>query len=107
MSVRSMIKLSAAIGFTTIMLIAAPISYAASEADCAARADRAQRDSRSTAGGAGRGAAKGLLFGAIVGDSSESAGRGALLGGVVGGVKQSNQRNDIYRRVYDDCMRGY
>lgn len=106
MSVRSLMKVSATIGLTTIILISVPTSYAASEADCAARADRAERDATSTAGGAGRGAVKGALFGAIVGDSSKSAKRGAALGGVMGGVKQSNQRNDIYRRVYDDCMRG-
>jgi len=107
MSARLLIKASAVIGFTTIMLIAVPTSYAASAADCAARADRAERDATSTAGGAAGGALKGALFGAIVGDSSKSAGRGAVLGGVVGGARQSNQRNDIYRRVYDDCMRGY
>ena len=107
MSARSLMKASAVIGITTIMLIAVPTSYAQSAADCAARADRAQRDATSTAGGAARGAGAGLLFGAIVGDSSDSAARGALLGGVVGGARQSNQRNDIYRRVYDDCMRGY
>ncbi|MCW8964133.1 MAG: hypothetical protein OQL16_10065 [Gammaproteobacteria bacterium] len=107
MSARSLMKASAVIGFTTVMLIAVPTSYAASAADCAARADRAERDATSTAGGAARGAGAGLLFGAIVGDSSKSAGRGALLGGVVGGARQSSQRNDIYRRVYDDCMRGY
>ncbi len=107
MSARSIIKLLACIGFTSIMFIVMPSSYAASAADCAARADRAQRDATSTAGGAGRGAVKGGLFGAIVGDSSKSAGRGAALGGIIGGVRQSNERNDIYRRVYDDCMRGY
>lgn len=107
MSARSLMKASAVISFTTIMLITVPTGYAASAADCAARADRAERDAASTGRGAGGGAVKGALFGAIVGDSSKSAGRGALLGGVVGGVRQSNQRNDIYRRVYDDCMRGY
>lgn len=107
MSARSLMKASAIIGFTTTMLIAIPSSYAASEADCAARADRAERNAGSTGGGVAGGAVKGALFGAIVGDSSKSAGRGAALGGVIGGVRQSNQRNDIYRRVYDDCMRGY
>ena len=107
MSARSLMKASAVIGFTTIVLIAVPTSYAASAADCAARANRAPRHASSTAGGAAGGAVKGALFGAIVGDSSKAAGRGALLGGVMGGVSQSNTRNDIYRRGYDYCMRGY
>ena len=41
MSARSLMKASAVIGITATMLIAVPPSYAASAADCAARADRA------------------------------------------------------------------
>ena len=77
-----------------------------SPADCAAVADRAARDQRSVMGGAARSATRGAIFGAIVGDSGRSAGRGAALGAFVGGTRSAVARNDVYERVYDDCMRG-
>lgn len=77
-----------------------------SEADCAARADRAARDSTGVAGGATRGAVGGAAFGAIVGDSSKATKRGAALGAVVGGASAAHHKNDVYKRVYDECMRG-
>jgi uncharacterized protein YcfJ len=86
-------------------LVAQP-AHAKSEADCAARADRAARDSTGVTGGAVRGAAGGALFGAIVGGGSKGAGRGAALGTVVGGAAGAHNKDSIYKRVYDDCMRG-
>ena len=77
---------------------------AQSAADCAARADRAARDTSGIAGGAMRGATRGALFGAIVGDSRKSARRGAAFGGIVGGARGNYRKNEIYKRVYDDCM---
>ena len=79
---------------------------AASEADCAARADRAARDATGVAGGAVRGAVGGAAFGAIVSDkSSRGAKRGAALGAVVGGAAGAHNRNEVYKREYDACMR--
>ena len=52
-------------------------AQAQSAADCAARADRASRDSTS-----------------------------AVAGGVIGGVSGKSKKNDLYKRVYDDCMAG-
>jgi hypothetical protein len=85
-------------------LCAAPASYAASAADCAAEADRASRQQNTPLGGAGRGAARGAAFGAIVGDS-DSARRGAAAGAVVGTARTQGQKNNIYNQVYDSCMR--
>lgn len=82
-----------------------PPPPAPSAADCAARVDRAAMDSRSIAGGAVRGAVGGAAFGAIVSDS-KGAKRGAAVGAIVGGAKANAQRDDVYKRVYDDCMRG-
>jgi hypothetical protein len=80
---------------------------AQSEADCAARADRAARDSSGALGGAVRGGAGGALFGAIVSDkSSKGARRGAALGAVVGGASGAHSKEQVYKRVYDDCMAG-
>jgi hypothetical protein len=76
-----------------------------SEADCAARADRAARDSTGVAGGAMRGAVGGAAFGVIVGDSRKATKRGAALGAVVGGASAAHQKDDVYKRVYDECMR--
>ncbi len=87
----------------TMALALAPLAHAQSEADCAARADRAARDSGGVMGGVVKGAIGGALFGAIVGDS-KSATRGAALGAIVGGARSANRENDIYRRIYDDCM---
>ena len=77
-----------------------------SEADCAARADRAARDATGVAGGAVRGAVGGAAFGAIVSDkSSRGAKRGAALGAVVGGAAGAHNRDQVYKREYDACMR--
>jgi len=81
--------------------------YAQSAADCAARADRAARDSSGALGGAVAGGAGGALFGAIVSDkSSKGARRGAALGAVVGGASGAHSKDQVYKRVYDDCMAG-
>jgi len=78
-----------------------------SEAECAARADRAARDSTGVMGGAVAGGVGGAAFGAIVSDKrSKGAARGAALGAVVGGAAGAHRKNDVYKRVYDDCMRG-
>ncbi|UCG98679.1 MAG: hypothetical protein JSW31_06465 [Burkholderiales bacterium] len=77
-----------------------------SAAECSARAERAAMDSTGVAGGAVRGGVGGAAFGAIVG-GGKGAKRGAAAGAVVGGVAGGARRNDVYRRVYDDCMRGY
>ena len=82
-------------------------AFAQSEADCAARADRASRDSSGALGGAVKGGAGGALFGAIVSDKSrKGAKRGAALGAVVGGATGASSREKTYKRVYDDCMAG-
>jgi hypothetical protein len=88
------------------LLVAVPV-YAQSEADCAARADRAARDATGALGGAVVGSAGGAVFGAIVSDkSSRGARRGAALGAVVGGASGAHQKEQIYKRVYDACMAG-
>ena len=89
---------------TAITLLLAQPVLAASAADCAAEADRAERGASSTVGGIAGGALAGAAFGAIVGDSSKSAGRGAALGGLIGGIRNSNSRNNVYKRTYDACM---
>jgi uncharacterized protein YcfJ len=81
-------------------------AYGQSESECAARADRAARDSTGVAVGAVRGGLGGAAFGAIVGGNSRGAARGAAVGAVVGGAVGANNRNEVYKRVYDDCMRG-
>jgi hypothetical protein len=88
------------------LILAMPV-WAQSAADCAARADRASRDSSGALGGAVKGGAGGALFGAIVSDkSSKGAKRGAALGAVVGGASGAHNKNQVYKRVYDDCMAG-
>jgi hypothetical protein len=94
-----------AFALVAIAFALAPPTHAQSPSDCAARADRAARDSYGVAGGAVRGAAGGALFGAIVGDS-KGAKRGAALGGIVGGAHGAYRDDQIYKRVYDDCMAG-
>ena len=90
----------------TAVLVAGPV-HAQSAADCAARADRASRDSSGFLGGAVAGGSGGALFGAIVSDkSSKGAKRGAALGAVVGGASGAHKKEQIYKRVYDDCMAG-
>jgi hypothetical protein len=86
--------------------IAAP-AHSQSAAECAARADRAARDSTGVVGGAVGGGLGGAAFGAIVSDkSSKGAKRGAALGAVVGGASGAHHQNEVYKRVYDDCMKG-
>ena len=98
LNIRRLTLLSAA----AVMWGTGCVAHAMSPADCAAEADRASRDQGSTMGGAARGAVRGGAFGAIVGGD---AGRGAAVGAVVGGARTANQKNNTYRRVYDDCMR--
>jgi hypothetical protein len=98
----SQIGLASWIGVMAIVWSAA--SFAGRPADCAAEADRASRGSGSVMGGLGRGAIKGGIFGAIVGNG-KSARRGAALGAVVGGVRQGAYKNNVYESVYDACMR--
>ena len=82
-------------------------AHAQSEADCAARADRAARDSSGALGGAVAGGAGGAVFGAIVSDkSSKGAKRGAALGAIAGGATGAHRKDRTYKRVYDDCMAG-
>jgi len=89
---------------TTVAIFTLP-AHAQSEADCAARADRAARDSSGALGSAVVGGAGGAVFGGIVG-GSRGAKRGAVLGGIVGGGTGAYKKNSNYKRVYDDCMRG-
>jgi len=91
-------------GLAMSCLVASPV-HARSASDCAAEADRASRSSSGAAGGIVRGGAGGAVLGAIVG-GSRGARRGAAIGGVVGGASGAYRKDDIYRRVYDDCMRG-
>jgi hypothetical protein len=88
-------------------LFAAMPATAQSEADCAARADRAAKESSSALGGAVAGGAGGAAFGAIVSDKSrKGAKRGAALGAIAGGATAAHRREETYRRVYDNCMAG-
>jgi hypothetical protein len=100
---RSRGVVSAGVALALSLTVITPAG-AQSAADCAARADRASRDTSGIAGGAMRGATRGALFGAIVGDSRKSARRGAAFGGIVGGARGNYRKNEIYKRVYDDCM---
>jgi predicted lipid-binding transport protein (Tim44 family) len=85
--------------------LATPV-YAQSAADCAARAERAERGSSGVMGGAAAGAVGGAVFGAIVGDNRKAAKRGAVLGAVAGGATNSYRKNEAYKREYDACMAG-
>jgi hypothetical protein len=97
-----------AVAVVAMTSILATPTHAQSEADCAARADRAARESSGALGGAAVGATGGALFGAVVSDkSSKGAKRGAALGAVVGGASGAHSKDQIYRRVYDECMAGY
>lgn len=78
--------------------MAAPV-HAQSEADCAVR------DSNSTVRRGVGGAAAGAVVGGLV-NNSKGARRGAVAGGAVGAVSGSSKKNDLYKRVYDDCMAG-
>ena len=45
-------------------------------------------------------------FGAIVSDKSKKgAKRGAAIGAVVGGASSAHRQEEVYKRVYDECMR--
>lgn len=79
--------------------------YAPSPAECAAQAERAAQGSGTVLGGAARGAARGALFGSVIG-GGDAAKRGAAIGAITGTARGSAQKNDLYYRVYDDCMRG-
>jgi len=79
---------------------------APSAAECSARAERAAMDSAGVVGGAVRGGVGGAAVGAIVG-GGKGARTGAAAGAIVGSVAGGAHRNETYRRVYDDCMRGY
>jgi hypothetical protein len=82
-------------------------AHAQSEADCAARADRAARDSGTAVRGGGRGAVGGAVVGAIASDnSSEGARRGAAAGAVAGAATGAARNNQTWKRVFDDCMAG-
>lgn len=99
-------NLAVVLTLCTSLMATLPVC-AQSEADCAARADRASRDSSGALGGAVMGGAGGAVFGAIVSDkSSKGARRGAALGTVVGGASGAHSKEQIYKRVYDDCMAG-
>jgi hypothetical protein len=88
-----------------LFCLAAPV-HAQSAADCAARADRAERESSGILGGAAVGAAGGALFGVIVGDNRKATKRGAALGAVAGGATNAYRKNSTYKQVYDACMAG-
>ena len=82
-------------------------AHAQSEADCAARADRAGRDSGTAARGAGRGAVAGAVVGAIANDNSgEGARRGAATGTAVGAAVGAARNDQTWTRAFDDCMAG-
>jgi hypothetical protein len=91
---------------TLSAILATPVK-AQSEADCAARAERAARNTTGVIGGAAVGATGGAAVGAIVrSDSRKGARQGARVGAVVGGTTGAVRRNDAYKRAYDDCMAG-
>ena len=97
-------NLLAMAGLGISLALAMPV-HAQSASDCAARADRAARGSGSVVGGAAVGAAGGAAIGAIVRrDSRKGARRGAGVGAVVGGTVSAVNKNQTYKRVYDDCM---
>ena len=88
------------------LALATPV-HAQSASDCAARAERAARNTTGVVGGAAVGAAGGAAVGAIVRSNSRRGARqGARIGAAVGGTTGAVRRNDAYRRTYDDCMRG-
>jgi len=102
---QTMWNLAAITPIALAFCLATPV-YGQSAADCAARADRAERDSNSVMGGAAVGAAGGAVFGAIVGDNRKAAKRGAALGAVAGGVNNTHRKNQTYKTAYDACMAG-
>ena len=103
---QTMRSLAAIASIAMAICLVTPV-HAQSAADCAARADRAQRESNSVVGGAAVGAAGGAVFGAIVGDNRKATKRGAALGAVAGGANNAYQKNKTYKQVYDACMAGH
>ena len=95
----------AVLAVVTASAFATPV-YCASEADCAARADRAARNSTDMTKGAVVGGATGAVFGAIVSGKNKNIWRGGALGAVVGGAAGASKKNEVYKSVYDECMRG-
>jgi hypothetical protein len=99
-------NLLAVAGVGVSLALAMPV-HAQSAADCAARADRAARNTYGVVGGAARGAAGGAAIGAIVSsDSRKGARKGARIGAAVGGTSGAIRRSDTYKRTYDNCMYG-
>jgi len=89
-----------------ISLALAMPAHSQSAADCAARADRAARNTTGVVGGAVGGAAGGAAIGAIVrSDSRRGARKGARIGAAVGATGGAVNRSNAYKRAYDDCMR--
>ncbi len=87
------------------LALAMPV-HAQSASDCAARAERAARNSTGVVGGAAVGAAGGAAVGAVVRSNSRRGARqGARIGAAVGATTGAVRRNDAYKRTYDDCMR--
>jgi hypothetical protein len=74
------IKRSVLVAGVMALALTQPVN-AQSASECSARADRAARDSTSVLGGAAAGA-------------------------VTGGATQAYRKNERYKQVYDDCMRG-
>ena len=99
-------KLLAIAGGGISLALSMPV-FAQSAADCAARADRAARNSTGVVGGAVGGAAGGAAIGAIVkSDSRKGARKGARIGAAVGATSGAVNRSNAYKRAYDDCMAG-
>ena len=103
---QTMRNLAAIASIAMAICLATPV-HAQSAADCAARAERAERGSNSVVGGAAVGAAGGAVFGAIVGDNRKATRRGAALGAVAGGATNAHRKNKTYKQVYDACMAGH
>jgi hypothetical protein len=98
--------LLALVGLSMFLALSMPV-FAQSAADCAARADRAARNSTGVIGGAVGGAAGGAAVGAIVSSNSRKGARkGARIGAAVGATSGAVNRSDAYKRAYDDCMAG-
>lgn len=94
---------------TTLIMLGTAIpahAYKPSAADCSAEAERAARGGHTVVGSAAVGATGGAVVGGIVG-GRKGARRGAAAGAVVGGASSGYRKNDVYKRVYDDCMRRY
>lgn len=83
-----------------------PVYAQPSAADCAAHADRAERESNSVLGGAAVGATGGAVFGRIVGGNRKATRRGAALGAIAGGAVNASRKSQVYKSVYDACMAG-